>query len=508
MEALPLVTVTTTEAQPELHSILLRNPSAIDLAQHNISLDDFGCNVLRSHLMHFWDVRTINLTGCSQLTGKGYSYLAEAAEFGATLKLEHIALGAMHPPAVEFTRLLQSLQRHSPVLSSLIISDNELGDEVADRLSSAMPLNLVTLDVSGNRLTGKGLTRLFQALQQRRSPLEELHVSGNAFSYRASQTLAALLTSGNRHATLRVLGLRHCRLDEVISIPIAQCFARCDALDTVDLSDNDMALSFALPVGSAAGTLFPPRATVLNFSRNVIKGSVVRSLCNALRPCCDTMRELYLAHSLVGDDCCGTFFDALPRWPALTTLDLSDCALTFKSGALFKTAVPQMALLERLLLNDNVFHIDGAHDLAVAVGQMRRLATLQLSNCHLGNKGTLAVAQGIVQSVSPLKEVFIAKNGIDNAGMADLCEVFSRLTCAKLALLDFSFNDFTDAAAAYIDEMVRQRQSACVIYTNGTRLEEEQQQQDAAEEEEDEEEDEEEEEERQRNVLAGEGGSL
>ncbi|KAL7701573.1 Leucine Rich repeat [Lotmaria passim] len=467
--SLPMLAQTATL---DLYGLLQQDPLHIDLSAHPTALADHeSLQCLTAHLLQCGAVESLNLANMTAGT-EVVEQLIHVAEAGGAAQLTHLNLRAAQVDALQMEHLLRVLKVHAPMLCSLDVSENGLGDMVTEALVAWMPTSLQALHVASNAFSASAVTALLQAMTAARLPaLTALDLSDNPFDFKACQALAELLATTEARRSLRTLCLAHCSLDDAATPCVAEALHN-SALEVLDVSGNDCLLSFVFAAEESRPVSFPATLRVLSVADNACKRTAAAGFARALCGCHNRLEGLFLSHMLMGDAALAAFFAGVGALPALRVLDLSHCGLSYRSGKLLSQQLPVSTQLEELRLANNMLEVEGVMDFASGLERMCRLTHLDLGGCYLGNCGAVTVVTSLLHSCAPVECLDLSDNGINDAGFRDVCNLLSRLTCPKLRRLVISKNACTKDTQNSLREMMLGRQSSCHIVAEETPLEE------------------------------------
>lgn len=467
--SLPLLAQT---ASLDLYSLLQQDPLHIDLSAHpNALCDHENLQCLTAHLLQFGAVESLNLSNMAA-DADVLDHLIRAAEAGGVSQMQHLRLRAAHLTPLQLDRLLPILKARAPLLATLDISDNGLGDTAIESIVAWLPPSLESLQVSANSLSAAAITQLLSGLVAAKlSTLATLEVSGNRLDQKTCAALATLLTTTAARTTLTTLGLAHCGLDDVNAPSVAEAL-HTSAVEVLDLAGNDCLLCFVFPLEETRPVSLPASLRILSVAGNACKRTAVVGFAQALRDCHEHLEGLFLSRTLAGDAALTTFLSTVGALPALRVLDLSHCGLTYRSGKVLSQQLPVSTQLEELRLSNNMLEVEGVMDFASGLERMCRLTHLDLGSCYLGNCGAVAVVTSLLRSCTPVEYLDLADNGINDAGFRDVCNLLSRLTCPRLRRLVVSRNACTKGTQNSLREMMQGRQSSCHVVAEETPLEE------------------------------------
>ncbi|KAG5477686.1 hypothetical protein LSCM1_04980 [Leishmania martiniquensis] len=455
----------------EMYHLIERDPFHVDLSTHPDALmERENVDCLTAHLLQFGAVESLNLAGMNA-SGGALDQLISSAEAGGLAHLTYLNLRGTHLSPRHLESLLRVLKARAPLLRTLDISENGIGDTAMEPLKVYVPAMLQSLNIASNALSAAAVTQILQSLADAKpTSLEQLDLSDNHVDLKSSEALKTLLRTTNCQTTLKELRVAHCGLDATNSACLAEG-VHSSAIEVLDVSRNDCLLSFTFAVDEGHAAAFPASLRVLDLSGNACNRRFIGGLVESLHGCSGCLEELYLRRTFQGDVALSALLCGVSSMPALRVLDLAECGLTYRSGKLLAQQLPMHPKLMVIRLSDNMLDVEGVMDMASGLERLSRLTTLELGSCHLGNCGAVAVVTSLLRSGAPIVQLDISDNDINNAGLCEVCALLSRLTCPRLERLIISRNPCTKGSQANLIEMLRGRQSACQVVAEGTPLE-------------------------------------
>ncbi|XP_037371520.1 NACHT, LRR and PYD domains-containing protein 5 [Talpa occidentalis] len=272
--------------------------------------------------------------------------------------------------------------------------------EIARILETCQSLQCLSL--AGNRLGGRGVGPLREALEASPCALQRLVLGSCGLSTADCRDLAAGLGS-NR--SLTHLCLSGNALGSEGASALCQALRRpgCGLQRLLlDGCDLDVAacgfLAFAL--------MDNPQLTHLSLSANPVRDDGARLLCEAVAsPACH-LRDLALAGCRLTAACCKSLAAAVGRSRHLRALDLAANALGDAGVAALCEGLKQRgSTLERLGLEACELTDAGCEALSSALGVNERLAGLNLARNHFGAAGAQQLCRAFTRPASALRSV-------------------------------------------------------------------------------------------------------
>ncbi|KAG5492982.1 hypothetical protein JKF63_01563 [Porcisia hertigi] len=456
----------------DIYHLIQQDPIHVDLSAYPTALTESqNVDSLMAHLLKFGAVESLNLSGM-KADADVLQCVMRSAESGGAAYLTDLNLRNTHTSPIQLTRLLQTLKTRAPLLTTLDIGENSLGDTAVASLSGFFPPTLQSLGIGSNSLSAAAVTKILESLTNAKlTALARLELSDNHFDIKSSEALKTLLTTTDCQTTLKELLVAHCRLDEANSPCLAEG-VHASAIEVLDLSRNNCLLSFIFAADETHPVAFPTSLRALDLSGNACQRGALRGLVESLHGCSDHIEELYLGRTFQGDAALQTFLSGIVSMPALRVLDLSDCGLTYRSGKVLAQQLPMHSQLAVIRLSHNMLEVEGVMDMTSGLERLCRLMSLELGSCNLRNCGAVAVVTSLLRSGAPIRQLDISDNVINNAGLREVCALLSRLTCPRLQRLIISRNPCTKESQANLIEMIQSRQSTCQVVADYTPLDE------------------------------------
>uniref|UniRef100_A0A8C4RE33 Uncharacterized protein n=1 Tax=Erpetoichthys calabaricus TaxID=27687 RepID=A0A8C4RE33_ERPCA len=309
---------------------------------------------------------------------------------------------------------------HSPsVLISLYLcrlSECSLTSTCCIDLSSALSAlhsPLTELDLHGNKLENSGVTELCKGLRSENCKLEELRLT------------ICRLTSGCCSALSSALSAPHSRLTELDlsdnELEDSGVTELCEGLRSKNCKIERLSLSSchltSRCCSALSSALSAPHSqlTELDLSGNKLGNSGVNQLCEGLRNKNCKIERLSLSECHLTSGCCSALSSVLSALHSrLTELDLSINQLG-NSG---------VTALCKGLRSENC-----------------KLKTLSLWTCHLTFGCCSALSLALSAPHSPLTELHLNDNKLEDSGVDQLCEGLKSENCKLKTLWTMSTSD-------------------------------------------------------------------
>ncbi|XP_062396133.1 NACHT, LRR and PYD domains-containing protein 12-like isoform X3 [Sardina pilchardus] len=314
-------------------------------------------------------------------------------------------------------KLLASvLQRTPSHLRELDMSDNDLQDKGVDPLFEALGDPQCKLEIL--RLVGCGLTEksggvLAFALQSVNSHLRELDLSKNALGDCGGKLGSGTL---NPHCTMETLRLAGCKLSEKPCEVVASAVQHMVSLTELDLSDNHMNITGIqlLNAGMCSPNCKLQKLRLVGCGLTEKSGNI---LAFALQSVNSHLRQLDLSKNTLGD--CGGKLGSgtLNPYCKMETLRLAGCKLSEKPCEVVASAVQHVVSLTELDLSGNHMNITAVQLLDAGIcSPSCELQTLRLADCKLTEKSCEIVALALQSANSPLRELDLSQNDLQESG--------------------------------------------------------------------------------------------
>ena len=229
---------------------------------------------------------------------------------------------------------VEQMLTFNSTLRCLDMSSCGLDLKTAIRIASGLSKNhsLEILILDGNRIDSKGAVRIFHALHHH-SSFKELDLSNNQFEMSSSDevqlgnALRILLISCQ---SLTKLGLKSCRLGNILANHLATGLANNHSLKILNLSDNNITGAGAVPIFKTLES--NTSLEELDISRN------------------NLLQQIQIAQTTLS----GSFIETmLSINQSLRRLDLSDCKLDDVAAAFIATGLAKNHSLKTLELSWN-----------------------------------------------------------------------------------------------------------------------------------------------------------
>ncbi|XP_050959226.1 protein NLRC5-like isoform X23 [Labeo rohita] len=445
----------------------------LDLSENilkNLNWEKLSALLMDSHSK----VEKIILNNC-KLTEKSCSVLAAVLSSKTILKEVDLNNSRLLDSGVK--EICVGLKNPMCELKILKLSNCSITEEGYKALASALrsnPSHLIELDLTGNDPGQAGVKQLYDLLQDPycrlklrflKSPtadeacqyvnevvgknpllLRKLNLCDRELGDTRVKQIAALLQ--DKHCTLNTLTLCGCSITE------KQCHVLSSALK-----------------------LNPSHLRELNLSRNKIKSTGVRHICNLLNDFHCKLERLRFEHCYLTDEDCSALALALKPNPSLLRelalrgnklgqlgvtnlsdvlmnpqcklekLDLCGCSITEKLCLILISALKSNpSHLRELNLSGNQLGDSVVEMLGLLLGSSQcKLEKLHLCGCRITEKQCVILTPSLCLNLSHLRELDLSQNKIENKGLEILCGILNNPRC-KLKRLSLNDCGITDVA--------------------------------------------------------------
>jgi Ran GTPase-activating protein (RanGAP) involved in mRNA processing and transport len=333
----------------------------------------------------------------------------------AALHLQALRLpnnGLTSRSSVNLANILSTTQ----TLRELDLSDNQVESQGLLALLPALTHEtcaLRRLDLYNNKLGATGATQIAAILRDNRS-LRELRIGKNNLGRKKS--LKAIATALQRNATLRTLDLSHNQIDDggaILLAPVLDPEVSQSRLRRLDLTYNKI---WPEGVRNLTGALLEGNRTLrcLNLSMNHVGPEGAESLAVLLK-FSFTLQELLLSRNALGDHgvkllCQGLDESKLLSGTGLQRLDLDWNEIHDDGAKELATMLLDNAILESLNLASNAIGSDGAKALANALHSNQALTFLNLMGNQIRDPGAFSLAENLCRPSCRVETLLWEKN--------------------------------------------------------------------------------------------------
>ncbi|XP_062396121.1 NACHT, LRR and PYD domains-containing protein 12-like isoform X1 [Sardina pilchardus] len=377
-------------------------------------LTDKSCKVAAPALQSAISLKELDLSH-NDLHEFGFQCLT-AGLSSPNCMLTNLRLNLCHLSKASCEMMASVLQSAPSHLRELDMSDNDLHDEGVELLCVGLrdpQCKLETLRLVGCGLTEKSGGVLAFALQSVNSHLRELDLSKNALGDCGGKLGSGTL---NPHCTMETLRLAGCKLSEKPCEVVASAVQHMVSLTELDLSDNHMNITGIqlLNAGMCSPNCKLQKLRLVGCGLTEKSGNI---LAFALQSVNSHLRQLDLSKNTLGD--CGGKLGSgtLNPYCKMETLRLAGCKLSEKPCEVVASAVQHVVSLTELDLSGNHMNITAVQLLDAGIcSPSCELQTLRLADCKLTEKSCEIVALALQSANSPLRELDLSQNDLQESG--------------------------------------------------------------------------------------------
>jgi Ran GTPase-activating protein (RanGAP) involved in mRNA processing and transport len=442
----------------ELEEVLEQHPNKVNLFLAGVSVGQLGALQLQKHIEIHPRLTVLELRG-SSIGHQGCLHLARAFKLHPCIS--HIGLARNGVDSGAVVTLLKALVDTS--LHTLDLEWNGLDSSVAFSLSEllrAETCSLVAVTLERNDIAYEGAVELARALQQN-TTLRNLNLAFNRCGTRGATAMGEMLCDNGTLLTLNLC------TNDILSE---------GARSIVDALCTNSTLRSINLQGNQAFSAFGERGKNLTYSDALKELNLFGNRMNTIASAKgfgESLQEarsiiaLSIAKSQAGDAFMQPVLNGVSFMVALVTLDVSHCSMSRASMPSMSDVVSTCTNMQTLILDDN--HIDAAGAIALAVGLVHTTALthLSVSGCMIHSEGIKAIADAFDKRRGlPIKQLHLARNGIDTEGVVALCEVL--LQDDALEVLDLASNQVSGRACAVLTKLLERHRllSAVTVRDN------------------------------------------
>lgn len=195
-------------------------------------LEDEGTRYVALVVEKLKGLRNLNLASV-QAGPDGIEILLEVLEKSTCLERLSIADNRIDSRVVS---PLQTCMSQNPRISTLVLRDLCMGDEVACSILEAIessPLALKHFDISGNDLSDTSADALVQCLRKQQNSLETLLIGNNKWTTDTAVEISNWLTSAPQNLCLRAFAIHQTLVADLGLIKIANALAQIESFQVV-----------------------------------------------------------------------------------------------------------------------------------------------------------------------------------------------------------------------------------------------------------------------------------
>ncbi|XP_043937342.1 protein NLRC5-like [Protopterus annectens] len=315
----------------------------INLSKNEIGVK--GAVALAKSRLQEMELKRINLSNCSSLASRAGTNLIEM--LSKCTSLEEINLSSLQLDEAQLAALVSGV--HSmPFLKKLVLSNNRMGDKVAQSLGKYLPSlpMLKKLNLSQNGIGVSGGKKLVDGLVHC-SHIEELQLSTNSIGDDAVIRMAEALPS---MASLKILNLQSNSITSFGALQLIERFIMCPQLEEISLSENKIGEECILKL--AEGLPHLKHLRKLHLKLNEISNGASIHLAASLGYCATT-EEVVISWNSIGDATAVKLAEVLPRMRRLKKLDLEHNKITVVGAKKLAESLSKCPVIEVIRLWKN-----------------------------------------------------------------------------------------------------------------------------------------------------------
>ena len=283
-------------------------------------------------------------------------------------------------------------------LTSLVLSENSIGDKGASSLSEALRVNtsLTSLNLVCTSIGVEGISSLSEALRVN-TCLTSLDLSKNSIGDEGASSLSEALRV---NTSLTSLNLGVTSIGDEGASSLSEALRVNTSLTSLNLRCNSIgdegvsSLSEALRVNTSLTSLY--------LSSNSIGDERASSLSEALRVN-TSLTSLDLSYNSIGDEGASSLSEALRVNTSLTSLDLSKNSIGDEGASSLSKALRVNTSLSSLNLCRNSIGDEGASCLSKALRVNTSLTFLNLRCNSIGDEGANSLSKALKVNTSPTR---------------------------------------------------------------------------------------------------------
>ncbi|XP_048886041.1 NLR family, CARD domain containing 5 isoform X2 [Brienomyrus brachyistius] len=345
---------------------------------------------------------------------------------------------------------LQRMRQRCAQLVELDLSQNDIGIEGAETLSSLLPdlQNLRKLRLEYKEAVPDQIRVLTVGLS-RSASLEDLSLVHHVIDDYSAAALATTLPGLPR---LRAINLSHCsNLTTVGARHLITGLTNCRSLEDVSLKGLQLEeealvqLASELPNISSVRRLILSKIAVATSSTDSASGAVLlllRSLEHFRR-----IEEIELDEMWMGDRGIQELAKHLPNWTGLRRISLCENNIADGGGEKLLAALTHCTALEEIILSGNILAGGSATRLSEVLPSMTCLRVLNLQHNQIQAAGGTALAT-YFQACGSLTDINLSGNPLGTEGAAALSSVLPHMpSLRKLHLVSVHTTELSSIAA-------------------------------------------------------------
>uniref|UniRef100_UPI0037E79037 protein NLRC5 isoform X2 n=1 Tax=Semicossyphus pulcher TaxID=241346 RepID=UPI0037E79037 len=344
---------------------------------------------------------------------------------------------------------LRGIIQRCPFLTELDFSNNHLGIEGAEFLSSVLPSlpNLTSLSIGSKETCATVAEKLSEAILQA-SAIQCLNLSGHVISDTAAQFMTRILPR------LRSLNLSHCQWTVAGRLQLLKALGEGVRLESLCLDSLQLSEDSSVCLAQALRNVNSIRVLKIN---KVATADSVQDLLAAMEGVTQ-MEEIELEGWRMADRGVEQLTRLLPLWKDLRKISLSKNLISDQSGDKLLEALICCSHLEELCLSSNNLGDLSAARMALVLPSLTCITVLDISENHIRYDGSVSLSKAIMC----LKN--LTKIHLTSVGTSELCAVATSLThCPLIQDIGLGWNNCGDKVAEELARVMPLCQKLTII---------------------------------------------
>ena len=406
------------------------HPGVTSLNLSYDQLDEDSVSVLSTYLPNLPNLVDLNLSGNDEIDDPGLASLTHALSESSTIT----TLNFSSCDIVDGIILFDNLFASSRIINNISLANNNLGDEGADLIFTALSRNtrsaLEDLNLSDNNLTDDSITNSINPYLNRQNPITSLDLSFNEIDNGGLESMAASISGNN---TINKLFLRRNLFSDVGVFHLLSSIVQCNNLVELDLSDNNLGALGAEHISNYLKTNSSVNTLLLDDIKPSNKG--FENLAKALEVNKKLIYISFKNNDLNNDDITH-LAKSLREHQALLEVDLAQNCIGLGGLIKIANALLTNTVLQVLSLRSNEFSLFSQQDLRQLDGKLKFNKTLK--DIDFSSNDIAGIAKPLVDTFkwSSLTQLNLSDNKIDVRSLEGLKDLFKTNNSLKMVNLN------------------------------------------------------------------------